>query len=160
MVTRLLKHLSWPKIRLLAAFPAADLNRIEDAVGAAEQGHTAEIRVIIESAFPIATVLRDATARSRAAELFVSEPARNTRSATVILVYVLMAECSVEILCDEASKIPADVLEEWARTFSSVAADSVGSALVEIVTRIGAYCRAHFPGEDSVNELPDRPTLR
>ena len=97
---RVLSHLLMPKSALHRRFPSHALTAIEEAVAASELKHRAEIRVAIEVALDLRTLLGLRSARERALEVFTELEVWNTLERNGILIYVLLAERDVEIVAD------------------------------------------------------------
>src|SRR5688500_4204772 len=97
---RVLAHLLTPRSALRRRFPSHALTAIEEAIEASETHHRAEIRVAIEVALDLRTLLRVRTPRDRALEVFAELEVWNTRERNGVLIYVLVAERDVEIVAD------------------------------------------------------------
>jgi uncharacterized membrane protein len=97
---RVLSHLLMPKSALHRRFPSHVLTAIEDAIQASELKHRAEIRVAIEVALDLRTLLRLRSARDRAFEVFTELRVWDTVERNGVLIYVLLAERDVEIVAD------------------------------------------------------------
>jgi uncharacterized membrane protein len=82
------------------AFPAAALKRIEQAIDAAERGHSGEIRFAVESSLPWSYLKRDAPARERALMVFAKLRVWDTENNNGVLIYVELADHSIEIVAD------------------------------------------------------------
>lgn len=160
---RLLKHLSAPGWWARRAFRTDDLAAIGAAVKAAESKQGGEIRVAIEGALPLRSLLEGQTSRARAAALFLSLGVANTREANGILVYVQLVDRQVEILADRgiARHIPQ---AQWDAVCSQMEAAFAGGnyrgGMIKAIESIGAMLASHFPASaDNPNELDDAPTL-
>ena len=97
---RVLSHLLMPKSALHRRFPSHVLTAIEDAIQASELKHRAEIRVAIEVALDLRTLLRLRSARDRALEVFTELRVWDTAERNGVMIYVLLAERDVEIVAD------------------------------------------------------------
>jgi uncharacterized membrane protein len=89
-----------PKSALHRRFPSHVLTAIEEAIEASEQKHRAEIRVAIEVALDLRTLLGLRSARERALEVFTELEVWDTVERNGVLIYVLLAERDVEIVAD------------------------------------------------------------
>jgi uncharacterized membrane protein len=146
------------------AFPPVALDRIAQAVRAAEQGHTGEIRCAIESALPWSYLKRDAPARERALMVFAKLRVWDTEHNNGVLLYIELADRSIEIVADRgiALQVPA---AEWQRICESLReqfrAGRFEAGVIDAVASIGGLLRMHFGlrDGDNRNELPDRPAL-
>lgn len=145
-------------------FPPATLDAIQHAIHASEHTHLGEIVVAVEGALSPREVLRGRATRDRAHEVFAQLRVWDTAHDTGVLVYVLLAERTIEIVADRG--IAAKVAEsEWSdvcvlmqRHFAAGEYERGAIAGVEAITAILAR---HFPaaGRDNPDELPDRPVL-
>lgn len=158
-MVRFFKHLLWPRFRLQLRL-AKDIERIERAVYNAESGHGGEIRLCIEGNLTLRALTRGMTPRDRAVEVFSAERVWDTRHNTGILVYILMADAALEIVCDEGVTIPPEILTKWVDDFIGKARGDFTSALCKLLDAIGTYCRSVL-GADRVeeDELPNAPKL-
>ena len=82
------------------ALPPAALQRMADAVTAAEQGHLGEICIVVEASLTPLQLLQQMSARERALEVFAQSRSWDTEHNSGVLVYLLLADHAVEILAD------------------------------------------------------------
>ena len=186
MLKRLLKHLSAPGWWARRAFRADDLTAIGAAVKAAEElGHhragvdahggvavpahvdegevRGEIRIAIEGALPLRSLVDKQSCRDRAAALFESLGVAKTREANGILIYVQLVDRRVEILADRG--IAALIAQsEWdalcRKMEKAFYAGDYRGGMLEAITRISQLLGVHFPATaDNPNELDDAPTV-
>jgi len=160
---RLLKHMLVTPGSLRRAFPPAALDRITQAIARVEAGHSGEIRFAIEAALPWSYLRRDAPARQRAVMVFSKLRVWDTEHNNGVLLYVELADRSVEIVADRgiAHKVSSAEWEAICRVmrehFRRGASEAGAVAGIETV---GAKLAQHFPlapGLARPNELPDRP---
>ncbi|MDA8107141.1 MAG: TPM domain-containing protein [Betaproteobacteria bacterium] len=163
MANRWHRHLTHGRAVLRRAFPAAALRAIETEVGAQEARHHGEMRFVVEASLPLGAILRGASARERALELFGRLGVAGTRARSGVLLYVLLAERAVEIVADRgiAERVPQ---AEWQRICDAMRARFAGgdfeAGALEGVRAIGALLAQHFPAAGAnPNELPDRPLV-
>ena len=166
MVTRLtrmarhwLAHLKPARV----LFPESALAQIEAEVRAAEHTHEGEIRVAVETSLSFAQLWHSLNARERALQVFAALGVWDTARNNGVLIYVLLADRTVEIIADRAiaAHIPA---AEWAALCAEIAAKfgrgepAAGCCLA--VRSVGQRLARHFPatGGDG-NELPNQPVL-
>jgi uncharacterized membrane protein len=164
---RLLRHLIATHWRTRMLFPASTLNAIEEAIRRVEESHDGEIRFAIETALTPLHILGEVGPRARALDVFAHLRVWDTEYNNGVLVYVQMADRSVEIVADRGLKDrvnPAEwqavcrLMEEHFRAGRFKAGSIAG------VEAIGALLARHFPAaaarpRPSHNQLPDRPTL-
>ncbi len=150
-----------PEVRRL--FPEASLDRITQAIAAAEAGHHGEIRFAVEASLDWGHLRHGVTARERAVEVFSQLRVWDTEANNGVLIYLLLADRDVEIIADRGlhAKVGA---EGWEAICQSMEAEfrlgHFESGVLEGIRAVNAYLASHFPrsGPD-VNELPDRPVL-
>jgi uncharacterized membrane protein len=163
---RLLQHIAAPHWRTRLRFPSAALDAIEQAVARAERSHAGQIRFVVETALPPLLIFRDVTARARALELFSALRVWDTEHNNGVLIYVLLADRSVEIVADRgiSARVAADEWQAVCRLMEEhFRAGRFQQGAVAGVDAVGALLSRHFPlAADQAfagNELPDRPTL-
>jgi len=145
-------------------FPTQVLDAIQHAIAASETHHLGEIVFAVEGGLGVGDVLRGRAARDRAREVFAHLRVWNTEHNTGVLVYVLLADRTIEIVADRgiAAKVDEgewrDVCELMRARFAD--GDYEGGALAG-VEAINAILVRHFPanGQRNPDELPDRPVL-
>jgi uncharacterized membrane protein len=166
-IGRLLRHAAATHWRTRMLFPGATLDAIERAIAAAERTHAGEIRFAIETSLTPQHILHGVASRERALEVFASLRVWDTELNNGVLIYVQLADRSVEIVADRGFKgrvSPAEweavcrLMEEHFRAGRFQAGSIAG------VEAIGSLLTRHFPPNrnspaQSHNELPDRPTL-
>jgi len=151
--------------RLRRALDGAAMDRLEARVGAAERGHSGEIRLCIEAALPWAPAWRGVTARARAVALFSELRVWDTAQNNGVLIYLLLAERAIEIVADRglsAALSEADWQAVLQPLQAALAAGEFERGLGEAVDAVAAQLRARFAlGADArdVDELPNRPRM-
>jgi uncharacterized membrane protein len=162
-INRLLKHWFATPGSLRRAFPAPVLDRITAAIGRAEAATSGEIRFAMEAALPWSYLRRDAPARQRALMVFSKLRVWDTEHNNGVLLYVDLADRSVEIVADRgiARHVPT---AEWDAICSSLRAayrkGAYDAGTVAAIEAIGAVLARFFPlarGEDNPDELSNRP---
>lgn len=145
-------------------FPDRVLDAIQHAIAASEMHHLGEIVFAVEGSLSTASLLRGREARERAREVFAHLRVWNTEHNTGVLVYVLLADRTIEIVADRgiAAKVGED---EWRAVCELMRArfadgDYEGGVLAGVAA-INAILARHFPahGQRNPDELPDRPVL-
>jgi len=161
---RFIRHAATTQWHTRMLFPSATLDAIEQAIAAVERAHAGEIRFAIETALSPSHVLNAMASRARALEVFGYLRVWDTEHNNGVLIYVLMADHSVEIIADRGLRgkvSPAEweavcrLMEEHFRAGRFQAGSIAG------VEAIGDLLARHFPKApgQTRNELPDRPTL-
>lgn len=160
---RLLRHLIYPRAWARRMFPRAARRAIADAVAQAETRHASEIRVAIEAALEPHEVLRGITARRRAQDLFGRLRVWDTAERDGVLIYLLLAEHSVEIVADRgiAAKVSP---QDW-----QAVCDAMGAllheghplaAVLDGVARVADLLAPHSPATPGrARRLSDWPVL-
>jgi uncharacterized membrane protein len=166
-IGRLLRHAAASHWRTRMMFPSATLDAIEKAIAAAERTHAGEIRFAIETSLAPQHILNGMSPRARALEVFAQLGVWDTENNNGVLIYVQLADRTVEIVADRglgARVSPAEwaavcrLMEEHFRAGRF----QIGS--IAGVEAIGNLLARHFPTTphpeaQSRNQLPDRPTL-
>jgi uncharacterized membrane protein len=145
------------------AFPHASLVAIRKAIAREELRHSGELRFAVEGGLPLPDLLRGKGARDRAVECFSALGIWDTEHNNGVLIYLLLADRSVEIVADRGvhAKVgPAAwdaICGEMQRRF---AAGEYEDGVVGGIAAIGELLAAHFPpGAADGNELPDEPVV-
>jgi hypothetical protein len=160
---RVLSHLLMPKSALHRRFPSHALTAIEEAIEASERKHRAEIRVAIEVALDLRTILGLRSARERAFEVFTELGVWDTIERNGVLVYVLLAERDVEIVADSGFDDRVSNAE-WQRVCTLIERDfAAGRWRDGVLNGIDAatvLLAREFPAaERNRNEQPNRPAV-
>lgn len=166
-IARLVRHAAATHWRTRLKFPERTLDAIEAAIGQAERTHGGEIRFTIETALPPLHVASDLTPRARALQVFAQLRVWDTELNNGVLIYVLIADRSVEIVADRgvAARVPQAEWDTVCRMMEEhFRAGRFEAGSVAGVGAVGALLARHFPAaaarSSSVgNQLPDRPTL-
>jgi uncharacterized membrane protein len=166
---RLVKHAAATHWRTRMLFPARALDAIEQAIGRVERAHTGEIRFAIETALTPWHVLCGVTPRARALEAFAHLKVWDTELNNGVLIYVQLADRSVEIVADRgfAGRVTQGEWDAVCRLMEQhFRAGRFEAGSIAGVDAIGVLLARHFPaaregaeGRVSQNQLPDRPTL-
>ncbi len=164
-IARWFRHWFTTPLAVRRAFPPEALARIEQAVAAAERGHSGEIRFAVEAALPWSYLKRHAPARERALMVFAKLRVWDTENNNGVLIYVELADRSIEIVADRgiAQKVGADV---WQQIAAGMREQFRGGRYeAGVIAGVGAVAealRAHFPLADGVSnpdEMSNRPVL-
>lgn len=144
-------------------FPPRIRTAIESAITLSEQQHQGEICFAIETAMPAGLIWRGTTPRQRAVGLFASLGVWDTAANNGVLVYVLLADHSVELVVDRgiAAHIPEAEWQGLCREVESLfrRGDYETGGLAAI-RGVAAQLARHFPGSSvGRNELPNQPIL-
>ena len=146
-------------------FGASDRTALHDVIKAAEHGHRGEIRLVVEAKLPLSLILDQVSPRQRAISWFSDLRVWDTEGNTGILLYLLLAEHTLEIVADRgiAGKVPQ---QEWdavsLQLQQDLASGNVQAGISQAVKRLGELLALHFPitaGEINPNELSNEPVI-
>lgn len=166
-IGRLLRHAAATHWRTRRLFPAKTLDAIEQAIARAELAHCGEIRFAIETALAPLHIVNGVTPRARALDVFAQLRVWDTEHNNGVLIYVQIADRTVEIVADRGFQGRVSTAE-WEAVCRLMEGHyrtlrfELGS--VAGVDAVGSLLTRHFPpnpahSAQSHNELPDRPTL-
>lgn len=144
------------------AFKSPALDRLQDAVARAEQGHDGEICFAVETALPMSVLWQGTDARERADDAFARLRVWDTEANTGVLVYVLMADRAIEIVPDRGlADIPgADWQQVCERMREHFARGEWEAGAAAGIAAVGAVLTRHRPGSNGgADQRPDRPVL-
>jgi uncharacterized membrane protein len=147
----------------------AMLERLRQRVAASEQRHSGEIRIYIEAGLPWSYLWRPAPTpqitRQRALAIFGKLGVWDTANNNGVLIYLLLAERSIEVVADRglhALVAPPVWQAMVAQMRSAFKAGQFEEGLTQALEHVSALLEQHFPlgaGEFNPNELPDSPVL-
>ncbi len=163
---RILRHRWFDERDAARALDAAALGRLESQVAASERLHSGEIRLCVEAGLPLSYLWRGASARDRAVALFGKLRVWDTEHNNGVLIYLLLAERSIEIVADRglARQVPQAHWDEvLAGMREAFRAGRFEQGMHTAVMAVDAVLARHFPlatGATNPNELPDAPDVR
>lgn len=157
---RIFRHLSASRAKLRQAFPAATLMQIEQEIAASEASHDGEIRFVIELALSGTPLYSDQAARERAINLFSELRMWDTEHRNGVLIYLLLADRSVEIVADRGVNRKAGE-QEWQRICHSMENayrdKHYLQGTINGIREINQLLIKHFQSEGTAkNELPNK----
>ncbi len=168
-IQRTFKH-RWlsPATMQLAIAPDM-LGRLAQRVAASEQRHSGEIRICVEAGLPLSYVWRDASirqiTRQRAIAMFGKLRVWDTAHNNGVLIYLLLAERSIELVADRGLNdlVAPDAWQAMLlRMRGAFQQGQFEDGLSQALEQITALLVEHFalaPGQLNPNELPDAPVL-
>ena len=165
-LVRILKHRWLDERDTHRALGQGALARIEARVSAGEKKHSGEIRVCVEAGLPLSYLRKNLTARDRAVMMFSKLRVWDTEANNGVLIYLLLAERSIEIVADRglARRVAP---EQWQEIVAAMrdplAAGRFEEGINDAIDAVDALLARHFPlapGQANPNELPNRPDLR
>jgi uncharacterized membrane protein len=137
--------------------------RIEAEIGRSENSHRGELRFAVEVDLGVMQILRGVTARDRAVDLFSALRVWDTEDNTGVLIYLLLADRTLEIVADRG--LSARVSQEiWdgiaARMQEKFARKDFEGGLVTGIQEITKLLSKHFPAASgNQNELSNKPVV-
>jgi hypothetical protein len=160
---RLLRHVVETRWAARRRFSRPVLDQIEAAVGAAEDTHSGELRIVIETDLDAWSIISGKTPRQRALEVFAAAHVWDTVLNNGVLIYVLFADRAVEIVADRGFNGLVSQ-PEWAAACRLMEAEFRQGrwqhGVIAGVQAVAILLARHFPAEGATgNELPDRPVL-
>jgi uncharacterized membrane protein len=162
-ILRLIRHFIAGLQPIGWVFPPRIRAAIESEITLTESRHQGEICFAIETALPATLIWRNTTPRQRAVALFATLGVWDTAANNGVLVYVLLADHSVELVADRgiAARIPE---AEWRVLCAEVETlfrrDEFEAGGLAAIRGVAAQLARHFPGSGGGrNELPNQPIL-
>jgi uncharacterized membrane protein len=162
-IKRIGRHLLEHRWRLRRIFTPGVLASIEQAIKAAEAGHSGQIRFVVEGALDGAPLFRGQSARGRALDIFSQLRIWDTAHNNGVLIYLLLADRDVEIVADRGidAKVGATGWESICTTMEAEFRKGLFEAgLIKGIEGVSRELAKHFPADDvGRNELPDAPVV-
>lgn len=168
-IKRILKHRWLDDNTTHRAIPPDMLQRLQQRVAASEQRHSGEIRIYVEASLPLSYLLRDASTRvitrQRALAMFSKLRVWDTASNNGVLIYLLLAEHSIELVADRglndmvAPQIWQAVVSRMRNAFQQ---GQFEDGLTQALEEVSALLVQHYPlaaGARNPDELPNAPVL-
>jgi hypothetical protein len=160
---RVLRHAVTDHSAVQRAFPAGDLARIEQAIGAGERMHRGQLCFAVEGGLPPLRAWRGVTPRERALEVFGLLRVWDTEENAGVLIYLLLADHDVEIVADRGidRRVGGAAWQAiCTRMEAAFARRRFVDGVVQGVGDVSALLAEHFPHVAAGhNELPDRPVI-
>ena len=162
-IRRVTRHLFEHHWRARRVFPPDVLDRIEQAIKAAETAHSGQIRFVVEGALDGRPLFRNQPARARALDVFSHLRIWDTAHNNGVLIYLLLADRDVEIVADRGIDAKVGTAAWEAICHAMETEFSAGQFERGVLGGIAAVSRElarHFPPAGAhLNELPDKPVV-
>jgi uncharacterized membrane protein len=162
-IRRIGRHLVEHRWRVRKIFSGPVLASIEQAIKAAETGHSGQIRFVVEGALDGAPLFKGQSARERALDIFSRLRIWDTAHNNGVLIYLLLADRRVEIIADRGidAKVGA---AGWQRICIAMQAEFVQTnfeaGVINGIAAVSQQLAKYFPNRDpGNNELPDAPVV-
>ena len=160
---RIFKHLFTPDWVSRRAFPRAALDRIQEAIRESEKSHDGELRFAVEAGLHFLPLLRGATPRQRALEVFSMLRVWDTERNSGVLIYVQLVDRRIEIVADRGITARVDQAAWNAicrRMEESFRGGRFEEGALQGLRAISQLLAQHFPPQGpNTNELPDQPVV-
>ncbi len=158
---RWLRH--WFHAPASRAFPPETMQAIRNAIAEGEARHDGEICFAVEARLPPRFMLGGRGARARAENVFGELRVWDTERRTGVLIYILLADHTIEIVADRgvAARVPA---QAWDRVTALMVdkfreGDWRGGALAGIHATHVLLAHRLPPVAGKRDELPDQPII-
>ena len=168
-IKRILKHRWLDDGTTQRSIPPDMQQRLQQRVSASEQRHSGEIRIYVETSLPLSYLWRDAPlrhiVRQRALAIFSKLRVWDTVHNNGVLIYLLLAEHSIEVVADRGLN---EVVEPkvWQAMVSGMRnafqQRQFEDGLTQALEEVSALLVQHYPlaaGARNPNELPDALVL-
>ena len=171
-IATIFRHLWMDASDTRKALPADMLQRLATRVAASESRHTGQIRIYVEAALPLSylwrlgrtSTMKELT-RQRAVMQFAKLLLWDTEHNNGVLIYLQLAEHSIEVVADRGVDRRVSAHDWQAMTQRMSAAFRAGQfedGLTQAIGEVSSVLVAHFPASpDSkpINEQPNEPVL-
>ncbi len=160
-IQRLWRHLTSSRWRMRRVLPRSAMQAIERAIRDSERTHRGQICFAIEGALDPVPLLRGATARRRAIEVFSRLRVWDTEHNNGVLIYLLLADHDIEIVADRGihAHVGAEGWENICRQMESAFREGrFEEGIVAGIRAVGELLTRHYPGAGG-NEIPDKPVV-
>lgn len=145
----------------------AAMQRLTHCITESERAHTGEIRICVEAALPTSYLQRPqampAIVRQRALSQFAKLRVWDTAHNNGVLIYLLLAEHSIELVADRGIDAHVDA-RAWRSIVQGLSEQlrqgAFEQGLQQAVKQVSTLLGQHFPapaGHANPNELPNRP---
>lgn len=160
---RIVRHLLMTHWQVRRAFPDDVLKAVEQAIAASESSHIGQLCFVVEGALSLSSLFTGLSARERAVEVFSQMRVWDTEHNNGVLIYLLLADRSVEIVADRGihAKVGAGAWEAVCREMeASFLRGEYQHGVIAGIQSISQHLRQHFPARDSgKNELSNKPVV-
>jgi len=164
---RVLRHRWFDVSDVQRALPDAMAERLTQRITASEQRHTGEIRLCVEASLSTADLWRispetplEQVVRDRALEWFGRLGVWDTEDNNGVLIYLLLAEHTIEVVADRglARRVPVDDWRDMVtRLGDQLRKGAFEEGLTSALSEVSARLVAHFPVEDDAAAHARRP---
>lgn len=162
-IKRIVRHLLMTHWQVRRAFPQETLRKIEKAIAESESTHIGQLCFAVEGALSGTSLFKGLSARERAVEVFSQLRVWDTEHNNGVLIYLLLADRSVEIVADRGIHAKVEP-GEWDAVCRDMEAAfrraEYQRGVIAGIQAISQHLGRHFPAQASgKNELSDRPVI-
>jgi hypothetical protein len=162
-VKRIVRHLLMTHWQVRRAFPQESLRAIEQAIAESESTHIGQLCFAVEGALSFTSLFRGLPARERAVEVFSQQRVWDTEHNNGVLIYLLLADRSVEIVADRGihAKVESGEWDVVCREMEAAFRRAeYQRGVIAGIQAISQHLGRHFPAQASgTNELSNRPVI-
>jgi uncharacterized membrane protein YgcG len=162
-LARFWRHIHMSPLKAARCFASPTLDAIQREIAAQEARHRGQVCFVVEAELTSSQLWHGVEPRVRARQVFALQGVWNTEENNGVLIYVLLADRSVEIVADRGidALVPQ---EEWRAICRDMEARFAEGRYEEGalagVLAVSRLLVRHFPATGPArNELPDRPVL-
>jgi uncharacterized membrane protein len=157
---RICRHLLQTHARLDRTFPFSCLVQIENEIKISETRHDGEIRFVVEAMLSGAALYANQSSHDRAIDLFAQLRMWDTEYRNGVLIYVLLADKSVEIVADRGVDKKTGA-ERWQRICQAIEnafrAGQYQEGVLQGIREVDQILTTCFPAQHvSRNELSNK----
>ena len=154
-ISRFFKHMTAGRL------PKNSMERIASAIGQSEKSHMGELRFAVETGLDWPELFAGISSRERALEVFSQLHVWDTEHNSGVLIYLLLADRTVEIVADRGihARVGDAAWQTICRAMEQkFRAGEFEDGVLEGIAAITALLQQHFPAQGpNPNELPDEP---
>ena len=162
-IGRIARHLIEHRWRVRRIFTPAVLDNIEQAIKAGEATHCGQLRFVVEGALDGWPLFRNQGARERALDIFSHLRIWDTAHNNGVLIYLLLADRTVEIVADRGvdAKVGAAGWEAICRDMETdFRSGQFKTGVLKGIAAVSRQLAKYFPPDAHPrNELPDKPIV-
>ena len=147
-IQRIAKHLLMTHWQVNRAFSRQTLIAIEHAIKTGETAHVGEIRFVVEGALHSTPLFKGRSARERAIEVFSQLRVWDTEHNNGLLIYLLLADRSLEIVADRGihAKVASGEWESICRKMETAFKhEKYESGVISGIQAVTQHLMKHFP---------------
>jgi len=162
-IGRVARHLIEHRWRVRRIFTPAVLDNIEQAIKAGEATHCGQLRFVVEGALDGWPLFRNQSARERALDIFSHLRIWDTAHNNGVLIYLLLADRTVEIVADRGvdARVGAAGWEAICRDMETdFRSGQFKTGVLKGIAAVSRQLAKYFPPDAHPrNELPDKPLV-